>query len=78
ASEAVQSDPVISAVVEQAQYSRAQKSVPSQYWTPMGALVTPFIDMKEDNTLADITDATLQEYLDALVAQIAKTAETAE
>ena len=75
ASEAVQSDPVISAVVEQAQYSRAQKSVPSQYWTPMGALVTPFIAMKEDNTLADITDATLQEYLDALVAQIAKTAE---
>ena len=75
ASEAVQSDPVISAVVEQAQYSRVQKSVPSQYWTPMGALVTPFIAMKEDNTLADITDATLQEYLDALVAQIAKTAE---
>ena len=75
ASETVQSDPVISAVVEQAQYSRAQKSVPSQYWTPMGALVTPFIAMKEDNTLADITDETLQEYLDALVAQIAKTAE---
>ena len=75
ASEAVQSDPVISAVVEQAQHSRAQKSVPSQYWTPMGALVTPFIAMKEDNTLADITDETLQEYLDALVAQIAKTAE---
>ena len=75
ASEAVQSDPIISAVVEQAQYSRAQKSVPSQYWTPMGALVTPFIAMKEDNTLAYITDETLQEYLDALVAQIAKTAE---
>ncbi len=75
ASEAVQSDPVISAVVEQAQYSRAQKSVPSQYWTPMGALVTPFIAMKEDNSLAYITDETLQEYLDALVAQIAKTAE---
>ena len=75
ASEAVQSDPIISAVVEQAQYSRAQKSVPSQYWTPMGALVTPFIAMKEDNSLAYITDETLQEYLDALVAQIAKTAE---
>ena len=75
ASEAVQSDPVISAVVEQAQYSRAQKSVPSQYWTPMGALVTPFIAMKEEGTLADITNETLQEYLDALVAQIAKTAE---
>ena len=75
ASEAVQSDPVISAVVEQAQYSRAQKSVPSQYWTPMGALITPFIAMKEEGTLADITNETLQEYLDALVAQIAKTAE---
>ena len=75
ASEEVQSDPVISAVVEQAQYSRAQKSVPGNYWTPMGALVTPFIEMKENNTLADITDTTLQEYLDALVAQIAKSAE---
>ena len=75
ASEAVQSDPVISAVLEQAQYSRAQKNVPSQYWTPMGALITPFIAMKEDNTLADITNETLKEYLDALVAQIAKTAE---
>ncbi len=72
ASEEVQSDPVISAVVEQAKYSRAQKSVPGNYWTPMGALVTPFIEMKENNTLADITDTTLQEYLDALVAQIAK------
>jgi arabinogalactan oligomer/maltooligosaccharide transport system substrate-binding protein len=71
-STAVQNDPIISAVMEQAQYSRAQKGVPGNYWTPMGALITPFIEMKENGTLADLPDATLQEYLDALVSQIAK------
>lgn len=71
-SAAVQNDPIISAVMEQAKYSRAQKGVPGNYWTPMGALITPFIEMKEEGTLADLPDATLQEYLDALVAQIAK------
>lgn len=75
ASDAVKNDPVISAVMAQAQYSRAQKGVPSQYWTPMGELVTPFIAMKEQNTLADLPDSTLQEYLDSLVAQIAKEAQ---
>jgi hypothetical protein len=58
--------------MEQAQYSRAQKGVPGNYWTPMGALITPFIEMKENGTLADLPDSTLQEYLDALVSQIAK------
>ena len=72
ASEAVKNDVIISAVMDQAKYSRAQKGVPGNYWTPMGALITPFIEMKENNTLKDITDATLQEYLDALVSQIAK------
>ena len=71
-SAAVQNDPIISAVMEQAKYSRAQKGVPGNYWTPMGALITPFIEMKEEGTLADLPDATLQEYLDALVAQITK------
>ena len=71
-SSAVQNDPIISAVMEQAQYSRAQKGVPGNYWTPMGALITPFIEMKENGTLADLPDSTLQEYLDALVSQIAK------
>ena len=71
-SAAVQNDPIISAVMEQAQYSRAQKGVPGNYWTPMGALITPFIEMKENGTLADLPDSTLQEYLDALVSQIAK------
>ena len=72
ASEAVANDPVISAVMEQAKFSRAQKSVPGNYWTPMGALITPFIERKEAGTLADYTDAELQELLDALVSQIAK------
>ena len=71
-SEAVANNPVIAAVMEQAKYSRAQKSVPGNYWTPMGALITPFIERKEAGTLADYTDAELQELLDALVAQIAK------
>ena len=72
ASEAVSNDPVISAVMDQAKYSRAQKSVPGNYWTPMGSLITPFIERKEAGTLAAYTDAELQELLDALVSQIAK------
>ena len=72
ASEAVANDPVISAVMAQAKFSRAQKSVPGNYWTPMGALITPFITLKEEGTLATIPEATLQEYLDALVQQISK------
>ena len=72
ASEAVANNSVIAAVMEQAKYSRAQKSVPGNYWTPMGALITPFIERKEAGTLLDYTEAELQELLDALVAQIAK------
>ena len=72
ASETVANDPVISAVMDQAKFSRAQKSVPGNYWTPMGALITPFIERKEAGTLADYTDAELQELLNALVQQIAK------
>ena len=72
ASEAVANNPVIAAVMAQAKFSRAQKSVPGNYWTPMGALITPFIQRKEDGTLLNYTDAELQELLDALVAQIAK------
>ena len=72
ASEAVANNAVIAAVMEQAKYSRAQKSVPGNYWTPMGALITPFIERKEAGTLLAYTDAELQELLDALVAQIRK------
>ena len=70
ASEAVLNDPVISVVMEQAQFNRAQKGVPGNYWTPMGSLITPFIAEKEAGTLLSVSDQTLQEYLDALVAQI--------
>ena len=72
ASETVANDPVISAVMDQAKFSRAQKSVPGNYWTPMGSLITPFIERKEEGTLLNYTDAELQELLDALVQQIAK------
>ena len=72
ASEAVANNPVIAAVMEQAKYSRAQKSVPGNYWTPMGALITPFIERKEAGTLLAYTDEELQALLDALVNQIAK------
>lgn len=71
-SAAVLNDPVISVVMQQAQYNRAQKGVPGNYWTPMGALITPFITAKEEGTLLDISNETLQEYLDALVSQISK------
>ena len=70
--EAVKNDPVLSAVLAQAQFSRAQTSVPSNYWTPMGSLITPFIELKEAGTLLEITDEQLQELLNALVSQIAK------
>ena len=73
ASEAVANNPVIAAVMAQAKFSRAQKSVPGNYWTPMGALITPFIEHKEEGDLLSFyTDAELQALLDALVAQIAK------
>ena len=73
ASEAVANNPVIAAVMEQAKFSRAQKSVPGNYWTPMGALITPFIEHKEAGDLLTFyTDGELQKLLDALVQQIAK------
>ena len=73
ASEAVANNPVIAAVMAQAKFSRAQKSVPGNYWTPMGALITPFIEHKEEGDLLTFyTDEELQKLLDALVAQIAK------
>ena len=72
ASEAVKNDVIISAVMDQAKYSRAQKGVPGNYWTPMGALITPFIERKEAGTLLAYTDEELQALLNALVNQIAK------
>ena len=73
ASEAVANNAVIAAVMEQAKFSRAQKSVPGNYWTPMGALITPFIEHKEAGDLLTFyTNEELQKLLDALVAQIEK------
>lgn len=63
ATEAVQNDPVISVILQQAQLNRPQKGVPGNYWTPMGALITPFLT----ETREEQTDARLQEYLDACV-----------
>ena len=79
ANEAVKNDKVLSAVLAQAQFSRAQTSVPGNYWSPMGALVTPFIESKEAGTLlTDYPEAELQKLLDALVSQIAKQPEAAK
>lgn len=68
--EAVKNDAVIAAVLDQAQYNRAQKGVPGQYWTPMGSLITPIITAKADGT--EVTDTMLQEYLDSLCNSIRK------
>ena len=66
----VVSDPVISVVLEQAAYNRAQKNVPSTFWTPMASLVTPLLTAKADGKT--VTDEQLQGYLDALCKQIRK------
>ena len=72
ATDAVKNDVIMSAVLAQSQFNRAQKSVPGNYWTPMGSLITPLVTA-EDCTL--ISDEELQGYLDSLVSQIAKKAE---
>lgn len=68
--ETVQNDTVISAVLDQAQYNRAQKSVPATYWTPMASLITPIITAKANGT--NVSDSMLKGYLDALCRQIRK------
>jgi arabinogalactan oligomer/maltooligosaccharide transport system substrate-binding protein len=74
----VQNDPIIAAIQQQAQYNRNQKGVPSNYWTPMGSLITPIITAKAEALDAGVpleeyvTDQQLQEYLDALCNQIRK------
>ncbi len=67
-SEAVQSDPVMKAVFDQAPHNRAQTGVPTTYWTPMASLVTPLINAYAEGTT--VTDAQLQQYLDACCKQI--------
>ena len=66
----VMNDPVISTVLEQAEYNRSQKDVPSAFWTPMASLITPLITAKSEGKT--VTDDQLQGYLDALCKQIRK------
>ena len=68
--EKVTGDPVIATVLKQAEYNRAQKGVPANYWTPMASLITPLVAAKADGT--KISDAKLQEYLNALTNQLIK------
>lgn len=70
ASDEVTGDKIIAAMYEQAKHNRTQKSVPANYWTPMGTLVSPIVKAKSSGD--KITDEMLQSYLDALCAQIRK------
>ncbi len=70
AMDAVVNDPVLAAIREQSEFTRNQKGVPGGYWTPMGSLITPLVTAKTNGE--EITDAQLQEYLDALCEQIRK------
>ena len=66
----VMNDPVISVALEQATRNRSQKNVPSTFWTPMASLITPLLTAKSEGKT--VTDAQLQEYLNALCKQIRK------
>ena len=66
----VVNDPVISVALEQATRNRSQKNVPSTFWTPMASLITPLLTAKSEGKT--VTDAQLQEYLNALCKQIRK------
>ena len=66
----VMNDPVISVALEQATHNRSQKNVPSTFWTPMASLITPLLTAKSEGKT--VTDAQLQEYLNALCKQIRK------
>ena len=66
----VMNDPVIATVLEQATHNRSQKDVPSAFWSPMASLITPLLTAKAEGKT--VTDAQLQEYLNALCKQIRK------
>ena len=70
AMEVVQNDPVISVVLEQAKFNRAQKGVPGNYWTPMGSLITPIITAKDEGKT--VSDEELLELLVATCNSISK------
>lgn len=66
----VLNDPVISVILEQAKFNRAQKAVPGNYWTPMGSLITEIITNYAAGQ--ETSDETLQQLLDATCAAIRK------
>lgn len=68
--EVIKNDQIISAVLNQAQYNRAQKGVPSNYWTPMGSLITPILTAKDQGKV--ISDKELLELLQATCNSIRK------
>ncbi len=59
----VQNDIILKAVYAQQAYSRTQKGVPANYWTPVGQSVM-------GETIKTATDEQLQELLDILVAGV--------
>ena len=63
ATDAVQNDPVISVILQQAALNRPQKGVPSRFWTATESLFLPFLT----ETAEEQTDSKLQEMLDACV-----------
>ncbi len=69
ASEDVQSDDVISVVLEESEYFRTQKGVPTTYWTPMASLTKQFLDADDPMS---VSDSDLQALLDSLCSQIRK------
>ena len=68
--ELVLNDPVISVILEQAKFNRAQKAVPGNYWTPMGSLITEIITNYAEGK--ETTDEKLQELLVATCESIRK------
>ena len=66
----IKNDPVAKAVINQSQYNRVQKGVPSNYWTPMGSLITPIITAIDEGKT--VTDKELLELLVATCNSIRK------
>lgn len=69
-SDIIKKDEVINTVLEQSKYNRTQKNVPSNYWTPMGSLITPLITSKDEGKT--LTDKELLELLVATCNSIRK------
>ncbi len=66
----VKSDEVVTVISEQARFNRTQKSVPTDYWTPMASLITPLVNAKANGE--SISDEQMRGYLISLCTQIKK------